>query len=132
MFKFNPFKRKKPSRSDANCLPGANFLSAKKLVENQLEIKIGDILIRITRCTDIPPQNELTAVIPRAEIRRRRYENGQLVGAEEEIILSSITLVDSPRHPPEKSDYFNKSRSKVDEICAGKVKVDTPGTVRKS
>lgn len=96
-FKFNPFKRKKPARGDANKLFCANYPPTEKLVESQLEIKIGDILVRIIRSQDIPPTNELTAVIPRAEIRRRRYENGRLVGAEEEIILTSITLVDSAR-----------------------------------
>lgn len=104
MFKFNLFKRKKSTRGGAAKLLGANFPPTEKLVENQLEIIIGDILVRITRNQDIPPNNELTAVIPRAEIRRRRYENGRLAGAEEEIILTSITLVDAPRCPSGKTE----------------------------
>jgi len=100
MFKFNPFKRKKPARNAAGLL-SANFPRSGKLVENQLEIIIGDIVVRIIRSSDIPPQNELTAIIPKAEIRRRRYENGRLVGAEEEILLTSITLVDAPREKTE-------------------------------
>ena len=100
MFKFNPFKRKKPALDTAARLLSANFPRTGERVENQLEIKIGDILISIVRSAGISPQNELTAVIPRAEIRRRRYENGRLTD-EEEIILISITLVDSPRCPLE-------------------------------
>lgn len=101
MFKFNPFKRKQPARDGANKLLCTNFPPADKLVKSHLEIKIGDIRIRIVRGQDIPPENELTAIIPRAEIRRRCYENGRLVGAEEEIILTSITLVDAPRKKTE-------------------------------
>lgn len=107
MLNFNPFRRVKPSVRALNqhtakdCQNGA-------LVENQLEIKIENILVKITRCSGIPPQNELSAFIPRAEIRRRRYENG-LLWADEEIILSSITLVDAPRHPPEQAKRLARS-----------------------
>lgn len=101
MFNFNPFRRKKPSIGALNKLNTKDCRTGAP-VENQLEIKIENILVKITRCSDIPPQNELSAFIPRTEIRRRRYENGRL-WADEEIILSSITLVDAPRHPPEQT-----------------------------
>lgn len=103
MFKFNPFnpfKRKKPVPDAANKNSAKAFRPGEPF-GNWLEIRIKDTLVRIVRCSTTPPQNELSAIIPRAEIRRRRYENGRLA-AEEEIILSSITLVDAPRHPPEK------------------------------
>lgn len=100
MFKFNPFKRKKTVRGVPVKFPGANLPQSGELIENQLEIKIGDILVSIRRSTAFSPQNELSAFIPEATIFHRQYENGQLA-AEEEIILSSITLVDSPRYFPE-------------------------------
>lgn len=53
-----------------------------------------DVVMRITRRSGTPLQNELSAIIPRAEIRKRRYENGK-VAVEEELIINSITLVDS-------------------------------------
>lgn len=53
-----------------------------------------DIVMRITKRSGTPLQNELSAIIPRAEMRKRRYENGRVV-AEEELIINSITLVDS-------------------------------------
>ncbi len=102
MFRLNPFKKNKPSGKDTGFFR-AGSCQKGELIKNNLEIIIGDILVRIVRCTTSQPQNELTAIIPRAEIRRRRYKNGKLV-AEEEIILSSITLVDAPRHPPEKKE----------------------------
>lgn len=102
MFNLNLFKRKKPDRRQVKN-PLKKFSPTEKKIEDQLEIIIGDILLRITRSSEISPNNELTVVIPRAEIRRRRYHNGLLTGIEEEILLSSVTLVDSPRHPPEKS-----------------------------
>jgi len=91
VFKFNSFKRKRLSRKASQ---------TGEIIENQLEIIIGDILVKIVRFTTTKPQNELTAVIPRAEIRRKCYKNG-VPATEEEIILNSITLVDAPRHPTE-------------------------------
>lgn len=101
MFNFNLFKRKKTVRNRVN-RSLRKIPSCEKKIENQLEIIIGEILLRITRCSEIPPSNELTVIIPRAEIRRTCYDKG-LLARTEEILLSSITLVDSPRHPPEKS-----------------------------
>lgn len=101
MFKFNFFKRKKPALSTSTKFFGLKLPKTGRLVENHLEIRIKDILITIERSSGILPQNELTAVIPRAEIRRKRFKNGQLVDCEE-IILSSLTLTDSPHYLSEK------------------------------
>ncbi len=101
MFNFNLFKRKKPARSQVN-RPLKNISITEQRIENQLEIVIGDILLRITRRSEVSPDNELTVIIPRAEIRRRRYDRGLLAGTEE-ILLSIITLVDSPHYRSEKS-----------------------------
>jgi len=101
MFIIDLFKRKILSKKAPKfCSKITSHIEEKveEKVDNQLEIVIGNILVRIIRSTTIPPQNELTAVIPRAEIRVKRYKDGQLV-TEKEIILNSITLVDSPLHP---------------------------------
>ena len=95
MFKFTPFKRKKPAPDKAE-KTSARELRTEKPVENWLEIRVNNILLRIVRSSAAPPQNELSAFVPRVEMRFRRYENGRLA-AEEEVILSSLTLVDSPR-----------------------------------
>lgn len=66
--------------------------------ENELVIYFKNkAVMRITRRSCTPLQNELSAIIPRAELRRRRYENGKVV-VEEELVLNSITLVDGLRH----------------------------------
>lgn len=63
--------------------------------QNELLIYFeNDVVMRITRRSGTPLQNELSAFIPRAEIRKRRYENGK-VTLEEELIINSITLADS-------------------------------------
>lgn len=100
MFRFNPFRRKKQPGETVK----ASHASAAQNggIENQLEIIIGGILVKINRCTAFLPVNELSAIIPRAEIRRRYYSDGKLT-AEEEIILNSLTLVDSPRHQEKSS-----------------------------
>jgi|GEM_PF-1337919 len=112
MFNFNFFSKKKPVRKSERFSNSNNILQTKDItdgiIKNKLEIKIGDIIIRIARNNTIQPQNELTAVIPRAEIRRKCYNNGRLL-AEEEIILNSITLVDAPSHTPESKYKFTIS-----------------------
>jgi len=93
MFRLNPFRKKKKG------------LKNDQVIQNQLEIKIGDVIIRLLRNNTSQPRNELTAIIPRAEIRRKFYNNGHFT-AEEEIILNSITLVDAPSHGSEKNQGF--------------------------
>lgn len=65
---------------------------------DEIEVKIENVSIRVIRRTTLAWPHEVTVVIPRAEIRRRRYVNGKL-DTEEEIILNSITVVHAPRHP---------------------------------
>lgn len=97
MFRFISF-RKKEKRLKAEKLSDSVIISRDdQMIRNQLEITIGDIMVRLSRNNTTQPQNELTVVIPRAEIRRKFYNNGRLT-AEEEIILNSITLVDAPSH----------------------------------
>lgn len=56
--------------------------------------------IRLSRLSSLSVPAEVSAYIPRVEIRQRRYENGELV-SEDERIYNSITVVHAPRHPPE-------------------------------
>ncbi|MEL7563445.1 MAG: hypothetical protein AAGU27_00955 [Dehalobacterium sp.] len=56
--------------------------------------------IRLSRLSTLSIPGELSAYIPRVEIRQRHYENGQLV-REDERIYNSITVVHAPRHPLE-------------------------------
>ncbi len=99
MFNFFPFLKSKIfSRPAAGKPCGTGTLHTGENIKNQLKIKIGDVLVKITRKSSLPPENELHAVIPRVEIRRRFYYDGKPV-AEEEMILNSITLVDAPVRP---------------------------------
>ena len=68
------------------------------LQTDEVEIEIGFIKMKVTRrlSPDIP--YEVTAVIPRVEIRRWEYVCGYLAGVEE-MLLNSITIVHAPRHP---------------------------------
>ncbi|WP_406677558.1 hypothetical protein [Moorella sp. ACPs] len=64
-----------------------------------VELHVDNAVIRIIRRLVYDLPHEVSAFIPRAEIRRRRYENGQLAW-EEEVILNSLTVVHSPQRPP--------------------------------
>jgi len=65
---------------------------------NKMEIRINGVLVKLERIGDHTPANELSAIVPRAEIHRRYFKDGRLI-AEEDIIVNSLTLVDAPRHP---------------------------------
>lgn len=66
---------------------------------DEIEIHIDNVVMRVVRRTNLPWPHEVSAFIPRAEIRRRRYQDGKLV-SEDEMILNSLTIVHAPLHPP--------------------------------
>lgn len=65
---------------------------------DESEIKIDGVTLKLDRANTLRLPFEVSLVIPRAEIRRRYYEGGQVV-REEEVNLSGVTLVHSPRYP---------------------------------
>jgi hypothetical protein len=58
---------------------------------------IGEVIMTVERHFSLPVPHEITAVIPRAEIRSWRYRNGRLSEASE-LILNSVTIAHSPVH----------------------------------
>ncbi|MGB9920928.1 MAG: hypothetical protein ACPLPT_09450 [Moorellales bacterium] len=66
---------------------------------DEVAIRVGEVCLFLRRrlVRDLP--HEVSAYVPRAEIRRRRYVDGKLV-AEEEVVVNSLTIVHAPRHPP--------------------------------
>ncbi|OIQ08129.1 hypothetical protein MTCOM_02150 [Moorella thermoacetica] len=75
------------------------MLSDCHLNTDEVELHIDNAVIRVIRRLTYDLPHEVSAFIPRAEIRRRRYENGRLAW-EEEVILNSLTVVHSPQRPP--------------------------------
>ncbi|MEW6426001.1 MAG: hypothetical protein AB1523_14915 [Bacillota bacterium] len=65
---------------------------------DESEIRLDGVSLKLNRSTTLRLPFEVSLIIPRAEIRRRYYEGGQLV-REEEYKLDGITLVHSPRFP---------------------------------
>ncbi|MDK2820482.1 MAG: hypothetical protein PWP31_447 [Clostridia bacterium] len=74
------------------------MLTKQPVNYDEVELHIDNAVIRVKRYLTYDLPHEVTAVIPRAEIRRRKFENGQLTW-EEEIILNSLTVVHSPQRP---------------------------------
>jgi hypothetical protein len=68
--------------------------------KDQIVIIIADVIMKVQRCYSLPVPHEVTAVIPRAEVRSWRYQGGKLTEARE-TILNSITISHSPRHENE-------------------------------
>lgn len=69
------------------------------LQKDEISIDIMGITMKVSRCSTLSVPYEVTAVIPRVELRSWRYEEGKLVEIEEKI-LNSVTIVHAPRHPP--------------------------------
>lgn len=65
---------------------------------DEVEIRIEDTCLRLRRRIAVDLPHEVSAYVPRAEIRHRRFADGKLV-SEDEIILNSLTIVHAPRHP---------------------------------
>lgn len=65
-----------------------------------IDLVVEGASIRLGRLSNLSVPGELSAYIPRVEIRQKYYENGELV-REDERIYNSITVVHAPRHPLE-------------------------------
>lgn len=65
---------------------------------DESEIRLDSVSLKLNRSNTLRLPFEVSLIIPRAEIRRRWYQGGQLF-QEEEYKLSGITLVHSPRYP---------------------------------
>lgn len=69
---------------------------------DRVNLNLWGLHLSVTRNTESDVPSELTVVIPRAEIRQSCPGLPE-EGCNTEIILSSITVVIAPRHPPEKT-----------------------------
>ncbi len=65
--------------------------------EDSIHVELDPQDMTMTRKTDPEIPHEVTVVVPRAAIREKYNDNGQLI--EKEILLNSITIVHAPRHP---------------------------------
>lgn len=66
---------------------------------DEVLIEIDGVVMKMVRRSTLSVPAEVSAVIPRVEIRKRSFENGQLA-SEYEMVLNSITIVHAPCHPP--------------------------------
>lgn len=62
-----------------------------------ISVELPGLDIKMSRITDPEIPHEVTIVVPRAEIREKYDEKGNIT--EKEILLNSITVVHAPRHP---------------------------------
>lgn len=92
MFNF-PWKRNKEKLKEKRYPACSSALQV-----DEVEIEIEGVTMRLRRKVNLDVPYEVSAFIPRAEIRRRSYEGGQLAH-EEEILLNGITIVHAPRYP---------------------------------
>ncbi|MEW5899519.1 MAG: hypothetical protein AB1652_10190, partial [Bacillota bacterium] len=80
--------------------PGPPFRPCRPFYQqvDESEIRLDSVSLKLNRSNTLRLPFEVSLIIPRAEIRRRWYQGGQLF-QEEEYKLSGITLVHSPRYP---------------------------------
>ena len=94
-------RKKKKAASSVHCNPG-------HIQEDEIEMQLEDITIKLKRKLNLFVPHEITVVIPRVELRDRRYADGKLA-AEQERIYNSVTLVHAPRHPQENPPDFGSN-----------------------
>ncbi|KAB3535519.1 hypothetical protein F8154_06140 [Alkaliphilus pronyensis] len=91
----------------------------EEVQSDYVKVQLKPLDIEMSRNTNPDIPHEVTVVVPRAEIREKFNEKGQLI--EREVILNSITVVHAPRHPlagppspppviPEKADINFKPK----------------------
>lgn len=76
-------------------------------------IKIEDVVVTMTRHVSNTVPHEFSVYVPRVEIRQRYYRDNQLQ-YEKEMILSSLTIVHAPQHPPAESGRLPVMCQKMD------------------
>jgi len=96
--KLNTSKKQRDGKNSKGIYPSYDEECSGKQQTDFVEIDIDGVKIRVRRKLNLNVPHEVSAFIPRAEIRRRTYQAGQLA-FEEEMILNSITIVHAPRHP---------------------------------
>lgn len=77
---------------------------ARPPVENatwcdRINLSLGELTIIVERYSKLPVPHEVSAIVPRVEIRRSVKKEGEFA-ASSEVLLNSITVVHAPRHPP--------------------------------
>lgn len=87
-----PEKKKKAKSS-----PYSEEFSPSMQID-EVEIEIEGVNMRLKRKLNLDVPHEISVIVPRAEIRRRKVEARQIV-CEEEVLLNSITIVHAPCHP---------------------------------
>lgn len=65
--------------------------------QDQVQLELAGLEIYLKRCFAYDLPHEVTVVVPRAEIRKRKNKEENI--EETEIILNSITIVHSPQRP---------------------------------
>lgn len=78
--------------------------------KDEIIINIAGVTIKVSRFSTLPVPHEVTAVIPRVELRIWRYKDGRLIEIEEKI-LNSVTIAHAPRHPPGEAQLHPKKPS---------------------
>ncbi|MEG6616255.1 hypothetical protein V6C27_07435 [Peptococcaceae bacterium 1198_IL3148] len=97
------FKRLKNNKKIKG-LPPVKF-DYPHIQEDEIELQLEDVIIRVRRKLNLLTPHEVTVVIPRVELRERHYKNGQLT-RENERLYNSITVVHAPRHSLENPPAF--------------------------
>lgn len=97
----------------------SNLFKKDEPQRDYIKVQLQQLNMEMLRVTDKDIPHEVTVIVPRAEIREKYDEKGNLI--EREVILNSITLVHAPRHPlagppapppeiPERSDVNFKRK----------------------
>lgn len=71
------------------------YIMRSNIGSDKITLSLYGLTITMERKTDISVPHEVTVVVPRVECRRKIKDGEEDI----EVILNSITVVHSPRHP---------------------------------
>ncbi|MGE5486070.1 MAG: hypothetical protein ACM3X4_13750 [Ignavibacteriales bacterium] len=80
----------------ARVMDGLPWFKPKRW-QDDTSLSLPGVEIRVRRWSTLPVPHEVSVIVPRMEVRIKRDASG---GEEMELILSSITVVHSPRPEP--------------------------------
>ncbi|MCR4443381.1 MAG: hypothetical protein QHH10_13890 [Peptococcaceae bacterium] len=81
---------------------GDPSLYIQRSTADRIDLNLWGVKLSVSRDTTLDVPSELSVIIPRVELRQK-YTPSPSPAYETEIIISSVTVVLSPRHAPEKS-----------------------------
>ncbi|NLC07305.1 MAG: hypothetical protein GX755_04990 [Syntrophomonadaceae bacterium] len=124
-------KRNPPSKWGFKQVIKNNKLNSDSFLTSQIRLSLGELRLFFTRIHEPAKPHETTVVIPRAEIRSS-LRIGKYINYSKEMLLNSITLVDSPQRSSTSQSFPESDSNHHDPAYHDRNKTIKPASDRTS